>query len=473
LAAPLDILLVDEDAVVLGTTAAALADAGHRVVVANDGKEGLAQLNRRLFDVAILDLSGASTDGLRLFRHARRSAPSTAVVLLTSFGRVEEAVALLKEGAHDYVAKPFDCEAFVLDIIGRLADRRAISRELDEARAQLGELGDDAGAIIGRSAAIRALLQRVDVTAQSDAPILICGESGTGKELVARTLHQRSRRRAGPFVAVNCAAFPETLLEAELFGHERGAFTGAVKKRDGRFKHAHGGTLLLDEIAELPPPAQAKLLRVLAEGTIEPLGSDKSVPVDVRVLSATHQDLKRRISDGRFRQDLYYRLNVIDLVIPPLRHRPGDLPILLEYFLRKFAAPGQPRPSLSPAAWHALCDYEYPGNVRELAHAIEGAVVLAQGSEIDVAHLPPDIRASPSVARAASGVEPLASAVREFERQHIMRALAAAGGKRTRAAELLGISRKTLWEKLRAFGVDEREDDASGQIDLKVDRPPP
>jgi transcriptional regulator with PAS, ATPase and Fis domain len=255
------------------------------------------------------------------------------------------------------------------------------------------------------------------------------------------------------FVAVNCAAFPDTLLEAELFGHERGAFTGAIKRRDGRFRAAHGGTLLLDEVAEMSPPAQAKLLRVLQEGTVEPLGTNESVRVDVRVISATHRNLKERITAGLFREDLYYRLNVLNIDIPPLRERKGDLPLLVQYFLRKFTRPGRSTPRLSTAAWTALSEFPFPGNVRQLGHAIEHAVVLAGDSTIDVQHLPRDVAQAGEAARSPTPVpRPLGTAIKEFEREYLQRALAQADGKRTLAAEILGISRKNLWEKLRTHG---------------------
>jgi DNA-binding NtrC family response regulator len=308
--------------------------------------------------------------------------------------------------------------------------------------------------IIGRSPAIVRLLEKAEAVARSDAPVLVAGESGTGKELVARLLHERSARRAGPFVALNCAAFPESLLEAELFGHERGAFTGAVRKRDGRFQAAHGGTLLLDEVAEIPLPAQAKLLRVLEEGTFEPLGTNRSVAVNVRILSATHRDLSDHIARGLFREDLYYRLKVVCLKLPPLRERPDDLRPLVAHFLRRFrgATGGAP---LTERAWAALAAYRFPGNVRELEHAIHHAVIIAGGEEIDLAHLPPEIAGAGEDApgRAAAPIRPLADAARAFERDYLLTALRVAGGRRAQAAGLLGISRKSLWEKLRRHGI--------------------
>jgi DNA-binding NtrC family response regulator len=298
------------------------------------------------------------------------------------------------------------------------------------------------------------LVALIDTIAQSDAPVLLTGESGTGKELAARALHERGSRRGRPFVAVNCAAFPDTLLEAELFGHERGAFTGAARRRDGRFKAAHGGTLLLDEVAEMSPHAQVKLLRVLQEGMVEPLGTNEAIAVDVRILSATHRNLKDAIATGRFREDLYYRLNVLALEIPPLRERRSDLPLLVQHFLAHLAPAGFPAPAISPRAWAALSHHPFPGNVRELAHAIEHAVVLARGGEIDIQHLPADISGQSSTSDLApGGLRPLSVAMKEFEREYLQRAVALAGGKRQRAADLLGISRKTLWEKLRLHGI--------------------
>jgi DNA-binding NtrC family response regulator len=380
---------------------------------------------------------------------------------MTAFATVPDAVASLREGAYDYVTKPFDAEEFTLRVIGHIAEHRALKNELEEARKLVASR--DAGSpIIGATPAMVQLIERTNTVAQSDAPVLIRGESGTGKELIAHTLHARGPRKNAPFVAVNCAAFPEALIEAELFGHERGAFSGALRKREGRFKAADGGTLLLDEIAELPLPSQAKLLRVLEEGVIEPLGTTTAVPVNVRIISATNRDLKDLIAQGKFREDLYFRINVVDLVVPPLRERRADMPLLLAHFLRRFY-PGRVPPGISPRAWAALMEYPFPGNVRELAHAIERAVVLAHGSEIDLEHLPTDIGGAfpPSSERPLESNEdslrPLAVAQREFEKAYLLRALRIAKGSRGQAAELLGISRKNLWEKLKLHAVTESD----------------
>jgi DNA-binding NtrC family response regulator len=383
-------------------------------------------------------------------------APATDVILMTSFGSVTDAVAALKSGARDYLVKPFDLEELVLRV-GAIAERRGLQRQLESARAQLAASSEPP--IVGAAPTMRRLQDRLATVAASDAPVLVTGESGTGKELVARRLHALSARRDRAFVAVNCAAFPEGLVEAELFGHERGAFTGASRKRDGRFRAADGGTLLLDEVAEIPLPAQAKLLRVLQEGVIEPLGTNDPIRVDVRIVSATHRDLRRRISEGLFREDLYYRLNVVGLHIPPLRERPGDLPLLVAFFLRAYAAPGAPLPEVSLGAWQALAAYPFLGNVRELGHALQHAVVLSRGGRIDLEHLPDDVvhAVAPGADAPARDLKPLAAVVKQAEREHLLRALAVTSGQRTRAAELLGISRKNLWEKLQAHGISDSD----------------
>jgi transcriptional regulator with GAF, ATPase, and Fis domain len=304
---------------------------------------------------------------------------------------------------------------------------------------------------------MKRVLSRVAVVAASDAPVLLTGESGTGKELLAQTIHAQSKRADKPLVTVNCAAFPETLIEAELFGHERGAFTGALQKRDGRFKAADGATLFLDEINALSLAAQAKLLRVLQDGSFHPIGTNTEVVVDVRLMSATNRELKALVAEGTFREDLYYRIKVLDLALPPLRERTGELPMLVAYFLLKHA-PAASSPTLSPRAWAVLSGYPFPGNVRELEHAIQHAVVLARGSEIDLEHLPRDIYETvcPDEPAASSPgeLQPLAVAVREFERTYMLRALELTSGNKTRAARMLGMSRKHLWEKLRRLVTD-------------------
>src|SRR5262249_5216138 len=334
-------------------------DAGHRVSLASNGAEGLALISSNVFDVMICDIRLPKVDGLTLFRRVRQESPGTDVILITAHAAVADAVAALKEGAYDYITKPFDIDEIILQM-ERIGAQRALKRELEPARAERSQRKagpNGARAIVRRSPPSLRLADRVATTAQSAAPVVITGESGPGQELIARTLHGRSARSAKPFIAVNCAAFPETLLEAELFGHERGAFTGAVKRRDGRFKAADGGTLLLDEVAEVPLPAQAKLLRVLQEGTVEPLGTNEGTRVDVRIISATHRNLKEGVAEGLFREDLYYRLNALNIDTPPLRERKGDLPLLVQFFLKKLGKQGVAAPRLSQAAWAALAQF--------------------------------------------------------------------------------------------------------------------
>ena len=456
----LDILLVDDEPDFRVLVGDALRDAGHRVSLAANGAEGLTQISSNVFDVMICDIRLPKVDGLTLFRRVRQESPGTDVILITAHAAINDAVSALKEGAYDYLTKPFDLDEIVLQL-QRIATQRALKRELEQARAELSQrksngAGPGPGAIIGRSPPMLRLADRIETIAQSDAPVLITGESGTGKELVARTLHDRSTRRNKPFIAVNCAAFPETLLEAELFGHERGAFTGAVKRRDGRFKAADGGTLLLDEIAEVPLPAQAKLLRVLQEGTVEPLGTNESTQVDVRIISATHRNLRERIKEGRFREDLYYRLNVLDIEIPPLRERRGDLPLLLQYFLEQVHPARQAAVDDLAARLGGAVAVPLPGQ-RARVRPRHRARGRAGGRRRDRGRAPAR-RHHRRARRRRQHARPArcgrsSAALKEFEHEYLMRALAQSNGKKMKAAEILGISRKNLWEKLRLHGI--------------------
>jgi DNA-binding NtrC family response regulator len=388
---------------------------------------------------------------------------------MTSHGNVAQVVAAMKDGAYDYLAKPFQVDELLLRL-GRIAEQRALQRDLEQARAALSNI-DPGAVLVGQSHPVRRMVGLIETVAKTDAATLITGESGTGKELVARMLHDLGARRQGRFVAINCGAMTENLVEAELFGHERGAFTGADRKREGRFAAADGGTLFLDEVAELPAAAQAKLLRVIQEGTFEPVGSTATVKVDVRIVSATHRDLGARIREGLFREDLFYRINVIEIAVPPLRERPGDLAVLVQHFLQRFSPPDAKLPGISPEAWAALSQHGWPGNVRELSHAIQHAVVLAGGGEIQAEHLPaslvprttaPAAGAIPIDVGGATVVQPLGEAVRAFEREYLARILAQTKSKRGELAEALGISRKTLWEKVRAYGIETAAADREG-----------
>jgi DNA-binding NtrC family response regulator len=446
----LDILLIDDEADIRLPLGEALRDLGHRVSLAADGGEAMRCLDHQTFHLVMSDVRLPKVDGFTILRRVRAERPETYVVLMTAFGTIQEAVAAVKETAVDYVTKPFELPE-ILGIVHRIDERWRLLRELAEARAQLA--ADHAEHVIeGRSPAMVHLRSQIMAIASSSAAVLLAGESGTGKELAARMIHANSERRDRAFVPVNCAAVPATLIEAELFGHERGAFTGAVKRREGRFKAADGGTLFLDEIAEMPMEVQAKLLRVLQDGAFEPIGTSTTIQVDVRLISASNRDLKAMVAEGRFRQDLYYRIKVFELPLPPLRQRLVDLPVLVEQFLREFTAEGQRPPTIAPAAWAALQTHSYPGNVRELRHAIQHATILAQGLQIEPHHLPVEFRGGVA-APSAGAVEPLALAMAQFEKRYIERTLETTSGERTRTAELLGISRKNLWEKMVKYGL--------------------
>ncbi|TNF32652.1 MAG: sigma-54-dependent Fis family transcriptional regulator [Deltaproteobacteria bacterium] len=456
---PLDILVVDDDPKLRQGVQARLEAAGHRVTEAADAARAVALLAGHGFDLVLCDVLLAGASGLAVFEQIRRESPETDVILVTGHGTVQDAVRALKAGATDYLTKPIEMERLAHEV-GQIAERRGLEQELKQARRVLD--GGTGAQLVGRTAVMQRLLERVNTIAASDAPVLIGGESGTGKELVAKILHEHSARRERPMVVVNCAAFPDTLIEAELFGHERGAFTGAFKKREGRFKAAHNGTLFLDEVSELPLQAQAKLLRVLQEGTFQPLGSNETVKVNVRIISATHQPLKELVAARRFREDLFYRLKVLDVRIPPLRERKGDIPALVEHFVSRFA-PDRRVTGLTPRAWAAVTHHPFPGNVRELEHAIHHAVVLAGAGLIDVHHLPEELGAHEvDEPRPVTEIQPLAQALRQFEREYLLRALEAMEGNRSKTASRLGISRKNLWEKLRAHGIPGRKAGGDG-----------
>ena len=466
----LDILVVDDEPTILMSVSDALRGDGHKVALAHDGAVALAMLNNQVFDLLICDIRLPRVDGMTIFRQVRKYSPSTDIVFITAFGAVPDAVAALKEGATDYLTKPFRLDELKARV-DQISKSRQLRKELAWARATMDGEGEGTS-IVGRSPALQRALERIETFARSDYPVLVTGESGTGKELVARLLHEHSDRASQPLVAVNCAAFPETLIEAELFGYKRGAFTGAFQDREGRFKSAHNGTLLLDEVAEIPLPAQAKLLRVLQEGCFEPLGTNQSVRVNVRIISATHRDLKDRVRTGQFREDLYYRLKVLSIDVPPLRERRGDLPVLVEHFLRRFRR-DDGSPGITARAMAALAAHSYPGNVRELEHAIQHAGVLARGKDIDVEHLPTEIAGvvHDEAPEEEGGLQPLPEAIHLFEREYLVRALQIAKGKRTRAAQMLGISRKNLWQKLRRHGLLDYSPDPEDPADNAADQP--
>lgn len=457
----LAVLVAEGDVSLRAMICDALHAAGHSAVAVEDHQAALARLADAPFDVLVCDLQSERVDGLALLHQIKLHAAAIAVILVTDFraegGDVHGLAAqALKEDVDDHVTKPFDVLDLVLRI-ERLGERRHVEHELRLARVDIAPNGASSR-LIGRSPLMRSLIERVETIAPANASVLVVGESGTGKELVARAVHDASTRASGPFVAVNCAAFPESLIEAELFGHERGAFTGATHRREGRFKAADGGTLLLDEVGEIPLSVQAKLLRVLQEGAVEPLGSNRPIELDVRLICATHRNLRQMVGAGTFREDLYYRLNVLDIHVPPLRRRRADLPLLVSHFYLRFAGEGS-EPRIAPRAWAALMSHPFPGNVRELEHAIQHAVVLARGGEIDIWHLPYDLRGDIDADEpASSAFRPLSESMRDFERQCLLVALNHSAGAKREAARLLGISRKTLWEKLKSHQISSHED---------------
>jgi DNA-binding NtrC family response regulator len=441
------ILIVDDEKSQNVTMRLLLEGEGHQVVDAPGGAEALAALARESFDLVLTDLRMSPVDGLAVIEGARRESPGTPVIMLTAYADLDTAVEAMRRGAVNYLRKPWKMEEVKL-AVSRALEGAAIAREGRAWRREAQRAAGAAG-LLGRSPAMARLRDLVERIAPSDATVLIRGESGSGKEVAARAIHEASARAAGPFVAVNCAAIPENLLESELFGYRRGAFTGADEDREGLFEAARGGTLLLDEIGEAGPGVQAKLLRVLAERRINRVGDPREREVDVRVLAATNRPLEDAIREGRFREDLYYRLLVIPVDIPPLRERPGDVEILADHFLAGFGR----REGLTADLQRRLRAYGWPGNVRELRNVIERAHILAGPQPVGEEHVMLDVGSSPrrraDVADASGGL-----ALEDHERRLIRAALQRAGGNKTEAAKMLGITRRTLYSRLNLLGLD-------------------
>lgn len=428
--------------------------AGYEVLTAEDGESALRLLQKEPVNVVLTDLVMPRMDGQALLKAAKAAQPEAEVVLMTAYGTVENAVAAMREGAYDFITKPVR-RGEVLATLERCLEKQALVVENRSLKAELRAARGPEG-LIGNSPAMRELLSTVRQVAPTNATVLLQGESGTGKELCARALHQLSPRASGPFVAVNCAALPETILEAELFGAEKGAFTGATERRVGRFERAHRGTLLLDEVGDIPLGMQVKLLRVLQEGEIERLGGTEPIPVDVRVVAATHKDLAELVAQGRFREDLFYRLDVIRISLPPLREREGDIPVLAMHFLKRFSDKHQKRVvSIEQRALEALSSWHFPGNVRELENAIERAVVLSSGEALRLEDLPEPIRAAAGRAGASGDVITfrVGTPLEKLERAAIDATLRYTGGDKQLTAKLLGVSLRTLYRRL-----EEREE---------------
>jgi two-component system response regulator HydG len=451
------VLVVDDDSAHRTMLRTLIGGWGYAVSEADDGSTAVEKIKETAFDLVLMDVRMVKVSGLEALETIKALNPSIPVIIMTAFSSVETAVKALKQGAHDYLTKPLDFDKLKLTI-DRAMEHTRLKEENRLLRETLGQQFDSQN-IIGRSPAMLKLLETVSQVAPSEATVLISGDSGTGKELIAGAIHFNSLRKNGPFVKINCAAITETLLESELFGHEKGAFTGADRRKEGRFSQAHGGTLLLDEVSEMSLMMQVKLLRALQEREFNRVGGETTIQVDVRVIAATNKNLKDQINAGAFREDLYYRLNVVELEVPPLSHRKEDIPLLARHFLEIFAAKNRKEiMGFTPKAMDNLIHYDWPGNVRELMNAVERAVVLARSSYLDVNDFPfmkdslteNDQKDSINTdALMLKGETPL----EEIEKTAILKTLQAADGNKSEAARRLGITRKTLHKKLKAYGV--------------------
>ena len=441
------ILIVDDERVHRFMLRSLFAEWGWDAEEADDGSTAVSAVEQGPWDVILMDVRMTTMDGMEALKRIHALNPAIPVVIMTAYSSVDSAVAAIKQGAHDYLTKPLD-----FDRLRTTLEVAMGHRQQEETVEEPGQPFGDDGRIIGSSAPMVALWDLIVHVAPTEATVLINGESGTGKELVASALHHKSLRSSGPFVKVNCAALAETLLESELFGHERGAFTGADRRREGRFVQAHGGTLVLDEIGETSPAMQAKLLRVLQEHELQRVGGQETIRVDVRIIVATNRDLEEEVAAGRFREDLYYRLNVVELEVPPLRDRHGDIPLLATYFLRRFADKNNRAVSgITPECMDILNRYPWPGNVRELEHCIERGVILMRGDYLDVNALPLAVQRWAGANEPRETGEP--STLKEAEKALILKTLEETGGNRSEAARRLQITRKTLLNKLKSYGI--------------------
>ena len=450
---PVRILLVEDEATIAVTLTDDLEAAGYEVKHVADGKAAISELGQTSYDVVITDVRLPGADGMQVLQAAKRARPDTEVLVMTAFATVEHAVEAMRLGADDYIPKPFLNEQ-VLERIQRIGKFRALLSENQRLREQLKDVhGQGLPGVIGQSRAMQTVVKTVRTVAPTDASVLIEGESGTGKERIARAIHQLSARKDKPFVALSCGALPDTLLETELFGHEKGAFTDAQKLRRGRFEVADGGTIFLDDIDDMPLSVQVKLLRVLQEREFERVGGESLVNVDIRVVAATKVPLLEHVRAGKFREDLYYRLNVVPVRLPPLREREGDMPMLVQHFVEKLGG-GRPL-TVKTDVLEAMAEYSWPGNVRELENRIAQAVALSGGATVlKKEHLLPVDRSRRAALEPPTALRSLREVLVDAEREHLRAVLRGVGGHRTKAASVLGISRKVLWEKLKDYGIE-------------------
>ena len=444
------IVVVDDDATMREALRETLAGEGYAVLAVDNAIHAIAELEKQEADLVLADLTLPRVSGLELLDSIRRQWPGLEVIVITGQGSIETAVDAIKRGAYHYVTKPFTPDE-IIHLVGQALERRRLVHRKERLEEEVSLLRG-AHQLVGQSEPMRRINEIIQTAAGSDATVLVQGESGTGKEIIANAIHAQSRRTRGPLVKMNCAAVPETLLESELFGHEKGAFTGADRRRIGRFEQADGGTLFLDEVCEMHPRLQAKFLRALQEREIERLGSSATIPVDTRIIAATNRDLQKALEEGVLREDLYYRLNVILLRVPPLRERMDDVPILAMHFLRKYAArEHSSMSSIAEEALNVLLSYSWPGNVRELENAIERAAVLGKGEQLRARDLPPQVH------RGGDDERPLIPAhltLEEIEKLAIAQALRLTGGNKSEAAERLGIHRTSIYDKMRRYGIE-------------------
>ncbi|MDD5434318.1 MAG: sigma-54 dependent transcriptional regulator [Nitrospira sp.] len=457
-----NILIIDDEPLMRISISDAMREEGYNIHSAASGNEGLRAIRDNFYDVIITDLRLPEVDGLQILKACKQYTPKSKILMITAYGSVETAVEAMKQGAYDYVTKPFSMDELII-LVKRLMTLRELEDENVYLKQRIEEKYDFSG-IVGRSERMLEVFEKIKVVAPTDTTVLITGESGTGKELVASAIHYNSPRKDEAFIKVSCAALPETLLEAELFGHEKGAFTGAIKQKKGRFELAHKGTLFLDEIGEITQTVQVKLLRVLQEREFERLGGTDTIEVDVRIICATQRDLKKEVQKGSFREDLYYRLNVVPLFMPPLRERKEDILLLADHFLKSFSEQmKRPVKELSVEVKELLLRHSYPGNVRELENAMKRALTLCRVGVIQPTDLPEDIcrwqDEGGDIVSQLQHSEPLSNAVSLFEKQYIMKVLEETKGSKTLAAKLLGISRKTLWEKCKVYGLEKGQEE--------------
>lgn len=445
-----NILLIEDDEILRITVSDSLKKMGWPVTAAEDGQEGLNLIKNNNFDIVISDIRLPKINGIDVLKDIKNYYPNAEVIMITAFGNIEDAVGIIKFGAYDYITKPFHTDDLIFRI-KKIIDYQTLKNDYTALKNQC----DDYSLlnIIGKSNKMQGVFDLIERVSKVDSNILITGESGTGKGLVANIIHLKSKRAKNPFIKVSCAALPETLLESELFGHEKGSFTGAIKRRYGRFEMAKDGTIFLDEVGEIPMSIQVKLLRAIQESEFERVGGEETIKVDVRIISATRKNLEKAIEDGEFREDLYYRLKVIPIHIPPLRERKEDIPLLVDYFIKRFNKKLSRLVEITSEALKCLMDYDFPGNVRELENIIERSVALSAGDTINAYDIVMAVEKDGFISLRDEDIPSLKEVISKTEMTHLMKVLEKTNWNRIKTAKILGISRKNLWEKLKAYNI--------------------